>query len=156
MWSLFIVGPAIASLTSTIVSLTGGAKFVAAAITAEQWHRQKGYRPGEGHLTRRAVGGNYGVRFDENSPYNINRVLGSLKKISLFNELKTMKFDMTESEENLLRAMLLPVEAAMKDMEAALSGDIDTELLEEVSKRLMEVILPVKTWLQDFPRKAAL
>lgn len=155
MLGLFVLPVMVAS----IVSLTGGVTWVAAASATNLLSRLKGYKPHEGPLTPRACGKSFGVRFDELSEFEINRWLGRIGAAlpSLFT-MRTQCFDMTISEAELAKVMLIPIMPRLADFEAArelvieqLGSEESLELLYEELNKLADVAIPAAKWLEQFP-----
>lgn len=160
MWFLFIAVPAVASVTASLFSLTGGMKFAVTAVVTEGIQRKRGYRPGEGHFTERVNDLYYGVWADPEATCQISRNLGKLTLAvpSLLGTVSRKKFDLTLSEGEFLRLLMLPALAALEDLAAAKQlveeqGDQEAiDLLIATTEQLGAVTLPVAYWLEQFPR----
>ncbi len=162
MWFLFVLPPLVAAASATILKTTGAGKLVTAGIFVMGWQVTRGYRAGEGQLTDRANGGKYwGISPDLDSDYDLNQGLGLLAAMmgKEFEPYIGKKFDMTESEGEQLRAMVIPaVDAAQQAHQAMLYAQrrnmpdaprIAAELLKEMKK----VAHPVVVFLRQFPKK---
>ena len=158
MWSFFIIGPALTAIATTLASMTGGMNFVVVAVAVSELQRRKNYKAGEGQFTERAGNTYYGVRFDKSSSYDLSQDLGRVAGAvpSLFESLIDLEFDMTKSEGQFLRAMLVPVMDMLPGFEEAKTMAVDEDgmfLLNEITEQLVAVIIPVRAWLAQFPRK---
>jgi hypothetical protein len=161
MWSFFILGPAVVGVASAISSLTGGMNFVAVAMAVLELQRRRGYKPEEGQFTERAGNNYYAVCFDTKSDYDLNRDLGRTAEAvpSHFESLAKFKFDMTKSEGEMLRALLMPVIDMLDkldEVKSAVVNDNDLNRLDEIAKQLIASIIPLQVWLAQFPRKKVL
>lgn len=159
MWGLFILPIAVPSILSAVVGLTGGMKWVMAAAVNAQFHRRKGYKPNEGHFTPRCQDTYFGIWFDSKSSYDLNRDLGKLAEAlpGIFPIGK--KFDMTMSEGEFLRTMMVPALGGLADFRAAkelvteMSGSEDSfQLLYAELENLANAAIPIARWLEEFPR----
>ena len=160
MWVIFVIIPTVVSAVGSLFSLTGGMGFVAAAVATSEWQRRKSYRPGEGRFTERVNDKYYGVGFKETSDCDLSNNLWKLSVAapSLFDSLTKLRFDITKSEGEFLRALLAPALLALDDFDVAKQLAIDDgredamNLLYETTDRLTSVIIPVVRWLEQFPR----
>ncbi len=160
MWGLFILPIAIPSILSAVVGLTGGMKWVMAAAVNAQFHRRKGYKPNEGHFTPRCQDRYFGVWFDSESSYDLNRDLGELAEVlpGIF-PMIGKKFDMTISEGEFLRTMMVPALRGLVDFRAAkelvieMGGSEDSfRLMYAQLEDLANAAIPIARWLEEFPR----
>lgn len=156
---MFILLFAPFAFASAVVSLTGGATWMMAAAISSQLHRQNGYKPNEGHFTERCQNQYWGVWFDINSEYDLNRGLGELSAALPGIFPCSKKFDMTQSEGEFLRAMMAPALAGLADFRAAkelvadMHGtDESFELLYAEADKLASIAFPIARWLEQFPR----
>lgn len=157
MWGLFVLPVSMASLMTAVAALTGSSTWMMAAVVTNDIQRRRGHHPDEGQLTRRANNHPYGVGFDLTSSYDINQRLASLAIAlpEIFSSVANQRFDMTESEAEMLRAMLDPTMSALHEFilarEKAIDKEEDAELLYKAVERLTESSLVVKMWLERFP-----
>lgn len=158
MWSLFVVLPSLTAIATVLSSLTGGMSFVTIGVAVIELQRRRGYKPGEGEFTERAGNAYYAVCFDSQSEYDLNRELGRIAENvpSMFQDLIKFKFDMTKSEGEILRAMVISVIEHLDKLEdvkddAVANGNI--EALNSATKQFISAVLPMRTWLAQFPRK---
>lgn len=159
MFALFILPIAITSMSSAVVSLTGGMGWVMAAASNTLFHRTRGYKPNEGHFTDRCQNQYFGVWFDSSSTYDINRALGQLSDALPGVFPDTKKFDLTISEGEFLRDMLAPALEALTDFQAVKVLVLETNgseesfrLLDAEADRLAIAAIPIARWLEQFPR----
>lgn len=162
MWFVFVLAPLAAGVVSTIVKTTGGAKFVTVGIGVMAWQKSRGYRAGEGQLTDRANNGKYwGVEPNIDSTYDLNQALGVLAG-SLDKEFAPYigkKFDMTKSEAEQLRAMVIPATDAAQQAEQAKAflrrypHPDSQDIAVQAFKQLKKAAHPVLVFLKQFPEK---
>lgn len=155
MLGLLIIPVVVAS----IGSLTGGSTWIAAAAATNLYSRIKGYKHNEGPLTERACGIPYGVTFDTESEYEINRWLGRLgAALPAMFMMRKQSFDMTVSEAEFLKMMLYAAVEHFDDFDAAKilvmeengSKESMDLLYAELDKLANDAIL-ASNWLDQFP-----
>jgi hypothetical protein len=158
VWAIFVVVPAAISVVSSLFSLSSGVSFAIAAAATSELQRRKGYKPGEGHFTERANNAYYGVKFDASAEYDLSRDLGRLGKAmpGLFQQFLNSSFDITRSEGEFLRTLMVPVLQILDELDIVqemiqAQDEGATDLLNEVASRLAIVVIPVSRWLQQFP-----
>lgn len=163
MWFLFVLVPAATSAAAALFSLTGGMSFVVVAATTSEWQRRKGYKPGEGHFTERVDDTYYGVRLDSDADQDLSRDLGRLSAAApgLLSKFAKKKFDLTTSDGEFLRSLMVPAIALVEDFEtiktmaAQESKPEVIDLLISMTDQLAAVVIPVARWLEQFPRVRA-
>lgn len=162
MWFLFILVPAASSVAGSIFSLTGGPKMAALAMATNELQRRGGYSPGEGALSERAQDMPYSVYFDSEDDYGLNRDLGFLSESlrSLFEPYLDSKFDVTKTEAEFLRTMLLPAMVSLEHLqsvrELVIENSIDIDqampLIDDATDKLAYTARPVLAWFEKFPK----
>lgn len=163
MWAIFIAVPAVTSIAAAFAKMMGGAKMATAGLMVTGWNLTHGHRPGEGRLTDRPLNNTYyAIEINIDSEYDLNRGLGVLAATLPveFAPLQNKKFDMTISESELLRAVVIPAMAAIKtaheakEIFRAFPKEAEArQMAMQAYKTMREAVYPVALLLRQFPKR---
>lgn len=160
-WAVFIAIPATTAVVGSVVRLTGGPRLAKMGLVILGWNRAKGYRPGEGQFSDRPEGNSYyAVEANLDSRYDLNQGLGALAATLPvdFKPFEGAKFDMTLTESELLRSMLIPAVDALKgateakELYRAYPQEAEARhIAMEAYKNMRKAVQPVIVYLKQFP-----
>lgn len=159
---IFILPVLVASTVAALFTVTTGMNFVIFAVTTMEWQRRRGYKGGEGRLTRRENGTYYSTGLDQNSDHDLSYGLGLLahQLPTVFEPFIGKRYDFTESEGQMLRAILEPAIVAFNEldgMKAMLEEDPNNEEVQQalfaMTDNLGMLVRPIIVYLEQFPTK---
>lgn len=163
MWAIFIIVPAVTSIATAFAKMVGGTKMVTAGLGVVGWNLTHGHRPGEGRLTKRPMNHTYfGIEIDIDSEYDLNQGLGVLAATlpADFEPFVGKKFDMTISEDEMLRAVVIPAIEAVKnanqakELYRAFPKEAEArQMAMEAYKAMRAAAHPVSLLLRQFPKR---
>jgi hypothetical protein len=161
MWFIFIVPVTILGAAGALFGLVNGAPIIVVTIAADQWQRRRGYKPGEGLFTDREGGHVFGLRVEQDSPEDLGKGLSGLVLAfpDMFQEFDKKRFDLTESEGKMLRAMIEATKGHFDDYAEASQyvssgGNEEPEYrleMQHIEERLRASLVPVAMFLRNVP-----
>ena len=159
---IFLLPALIISSTAVLFTVTGGIHFVIVATAVAEWQRRKGFRGGEGGFSKREANRPYSTTADPGSDHDISMMLGVLATAlpTVFSPFLHKRYDLTNTEGEQLRAMLVPAMQAFDNLEevkALMTENPDSEdllaVLEKAVTELGLAVRPIVVFLEQFPTK---
>jgi len=159
MWRLFILPFAVVGAVGGLMGLVNGTSILVITLTADQWQRRRGHRPGEGIFTDREGGHVFGLQVASQTT-DLGEFLAAMALAfpDLMGKFLDKAFDLTESEGELLRKMVQVAEDPLDDYHEVVgmmqANPDNIALLNEVSyrqDRLRTALVPVAEYLDSVP-----
>lgn len=159
MWFLVIAAPALLGTVSTLISMTGGGKFILAGFLLDQYQRRAGYSGGEGWASDRPEDV-YIVPGLKNPDSPISEAMGRMAALNPqeFAPFVNKKYDMTVREVAFLNSLIMATEPFLVEVSKNYLDVFDNPEDQEAASRLsgslqvLKVVQrPLLHFLNEFP-----
>lgn len=159
---IFILPILFATTATALFTVTSGMSFVVVAATAAEWQRRRGYKGGEGRLSKRENNAYYSTALDKHSDHDLSNGLGRLaaQMPTIFEPYLNKRYDFTKTEGELLRAIVDPAVVALNELEGlkvALEQEPDNDDVQQALFATVDnlgmLVRPIIVYLEQFPTK---
>lgn len=151
MWFIFILPMAVVGAIGAVAGLVNGGTIIIVSLAADQWHRRRGHRHGEGIFTDREGGFLFGLKIAKDST-DLGQFLAAMAETfpDHLGRFKDCAFDLTESEGEFLRSMVRVSQGILVEfIKVAESGDL--ELLASKKEQIENSLIPIIKFLDEIP-----
>lgn len=155
MWVIFILPMALVGAVGAIFGLVNGGAIITLSLVADQWHRQRGHRIGEGIFTDREGGFVFGLRVAKDST-DLGQFLATMADLfpDSLGRFKNHSYDLTESEGVFLRSMVRVSQGILAEFLTIVDIEDEIEILAK-KDQIEGSLTPIILFLDNIPAPRA-